>query len=603
MEKIPQQEEQQTHSNGTPEPGKGPGRWAVLKKALLAKASPLIAHAKEHPETAVLGQFLYDLGFWGEYTARSILHTLASWLRGGIALLVWTLGKIGRFCKSALASACSELAAPVVRLVSGVQSIAQRAKERYKEGGVIHGFKGGMEYLFSGILRYSPLLVRAGAYVLPVIALGVFVYTVQTVLDYNYALAVEVNGSVVGYVQTEQVFDSAKSELEQRIQYVSSDERKWTIEPAYRIAVGETVMDENQMADRILEVSSADISEATALYVNDELVAVTTDGNTLRQSINDMIAPYQDPDNPNLKVEFTKEVRTEDGLYMTESIVPLEQILQKLHGEEQGAVTYTVQTGDTPWVVAGTFGISVDELKAMNPDKNLDTNFFPGDTLLISQAMPYLQVKRTVTEARTESIPFKSVEEKDSELSFGTQKVAQEGVDGIVEITEEKVYYGDSQTPSSVVEIDRQILQEAQDKIIKIGTKAANGDLVETGSGSLLWPVPGYKYVSRWMSSYHKGADICAAYGTPVLAADSGQVVTAGWHRDYGNYVVINHGNGMRTLYAHNSSLNVVAGQSVSQGQVIAYVGSTGDSSGNHCHFEIYKNGSLVSARNYFPNK
>lgn len=105
------------------------------------------------------------------------------------------------------------------------------------------------------------------------------------------------------------------------------------------------------------------------------------------------------------------------------------------------------------------------------------------------------------------------------------------------------------------------------------------------------------------MSSYHKGADICAPYGTPIYAADSGVVTTAGYHYSYGNYVIINHGNGYRTLYAHASRLNVHVGQAVSQGDVIAYVGSTGNSSGNHCHFEVYVNGVRRSAREWFPYK
>lgn len=78
--------------------------------------------------------------------------------------------------------------------------------------------------------------------------------------------------------------------------------------------------------------------------------------------------------------------------------------------------------------------------------------------------------------------------------------------------------------------------------------------------------------------SYHKGADICAAYGTPIIASDSGKVVTAGWHYSYGNYVIIDHGNGYRTLYAHMSQLKCTAGQAVNQGDVIGLVGSTGDS-------------------------
>ncbi|MFR3227368.1 MAG: M23 family metallopeptidase, partial [Blautia massiliensis (ex Durand et al. 2017)] len=108
-------------------------------------------------------------------------------------------------------------------------------------------------------------------------------------------------------------------------------------------------------------------------------------------------------------------------------------------------------------------------------------------------------------------------------------------------------------------------------------------------------------YVSRWMSSGHRGADICAPYGVPVLASDSGTVVAAGWHWSYGNYVEIDHGNGYTTLYGHMSRIVVAQGQAVTQGQKIGEVGSTGNSTGNHCHFEMTYNGSLFSAYTLFP--
>ena len=595
-----EQSEQQT---GSPTPGKGPGRWEALKHKIKEKLSPWIERAKRNPQTAVVGQGLYNVGFWGEYSARRLVRFVAkSTRKAGNALKHLFAVATGFVCKG-LASGWRDITAPFTRFGRGVKNIVACVKEAKQEAGTGHAVKMGFRYFFSGVRRYSHLIYRSVAYVLPVCALAVFVYTVHTVINYNYVLAVEVNGNIVGYVQTEQVFDSAKEEVAQRIQYVSEGQQEWNIEPSYRIAVGETGLDDNQLADQILQASSDDIQEATALYVNGELVAVTTDGALLKQALEDMKAPYEDPNNPNLVVEFSKDVRTEDGIYFTDAMVPVQEIIDKLHGEEQGAISYTVQQGDTPWVIAGTFGISVDQLKAMNPQQNLDTSLYPGDVLLIQQAMPYLQVKRTVTETRTEPIAYKTIEEKDENLSFGTQKVAQEGVEGVSQITEQKIYYDDAQVPSQVIEVDRQTIQEPQDKIIKIGAKAANGDLVETATGSLLWPVPNYTYVSRWMSSYHKGADICAAYGASILAADSGVVVTAGYHYSYGNYVIINHGNGMRTLYAHASRLNVHVGQSVKQGDVIAYVGSTGDSTGNHCHFEVYVNGTRVSARNYFSGK
>lgn len=97
----------------------------------------------------------------------------------------------------------------------------------------------------------------------------------------------------------------------------------------------------------------------------------------------------------------------------------------------------------------------------------------------------------------------------------------------------------------------------------------------------------------------HTGMDIGAAYGTNVLAANDGKVIVAQWNNAYGNYVVIDHGGGYTTLYAHNSKLNVSVGQKVTRGQVIAKVGSTGFSTGPHLHFEIMINGATVDPLPY----
>ena len=585
--------------NKTPNGQKnGRERWLRLRAAAVRLAKRL----RFGRGAAVLGQFLYDVGFWGEYTARRLVRFVWDCIRQLGGRIAWLWGRVAGLVKGALKTGAQDLTEPFTRMANGAKNIRARVKEE-KQAGTAHAAKEGLRYFASGVHKYFPLLGRAAAYVLPVAALAVFGYTVHTVLEYNYVLAVEVNGSVVGYVQTEQVFDSAKEEVAQRINYAGTDREGWTVEPSYQIAVGEEVMDENQMAAAILESSSDEIQNATGVYVNDELVAVTTEGDVLQADLDSMTAPYEDPDNPNLTVEFTKDIRLENSLYFTDTIVPVEDIIEKFHGEEQGAVYYTVQQGDTPWTVAGSFGISVDELQAQNPQQDFSSSFYVGDVLTISQAMPYLQVKRTLVSTYQETIPYSTEEQEDEDLAFGTTKVVQEGAEGLAEVTQQQVFYGDSSTPSETTIIDRVVVQEPVTKIIAKGKKLANGDLASTGSGTLMWPVPGYTYVSRWMSSYHKGADICAPYGTPIYAADSGVVTTAGYHYSYGNYVIINHGNGYQTLYAHASRLNVHVGQAVSQGDVIAYVGSTGNSTGNHCHFEVYVNGVRRSAREWFPYK
>jgi murein DD-endopeptidase MepM/ murein hydrolase activator NlpD len=117
----------------------------------------------------------------------------------------------------------------------------------------------------------------------------------------------------------------------------------------------------------------------------------------------------------------------------------------------------------------------------------------------------------------------------------------------------------------------------------------------------LIWPVSGpvtSPFGYRW-GRLHAGIDIGVGYGTPIHAAAAGTVVLAGWTGGYGNYTCIDHGGGLATCYAHQSSYAVSAGAQVSQGQVIGYVGSTGHSFGAHLHFEVRINGTPVDPLGY----
>ena len=135
-----------------------------------------------------------------------------------------------------------------------------------------------------------------------------------------------------------------------------------------------------------------------------------------------------------------------------------------------------------------------------------------------------------------------------------------------------------------------------------------------TGTGSLVWP-SGCTYITSRQGprvhpvtgeyKNHGGTDIGASYGSAIYAAGSGTVVTAynnsAYNGGYGNYAMINHGNGIQTLYAHMSVCSVTVGQTVSAGQTIGYVGSTGRSTGPHLHFEVRVNGSRVDPQSYYP--
>ena len=130
------------------------------------------------------------------------------------------------------------------------------------------------------------------------------------------------------------------------------------------------------------------------------------------------------------------------------------------------------------------------------------------------------------------------------------------------------------------------------------GSQVSNGPVSDAG---LIWPIHGVvtsEYGPRW-GGFHPGIDIAASYGTPIEASKSGVVVYAGYDGGYGNYVCIDHGGGLSTCYAHQSQIAVSDGESVGQGQVIGYEGSTGDSTGPHVHFEVRINGATQNPRDY----
>ena len=125
---------------------------------------------------------------------------------------------------------------------------------------------------------------------------------------------------------------------------------------------------------------------------------------------------------------------------------------------------------------------------------------------------------------------------------------------------------------------------------------------IAVADGELCWPLPGHTYISchfgevdAFGNAGHRGTDIPAPEGTPILAAHSGTVLVSGWNDSYGNQVLLDNGAGLSTRYAHMTQTAVTAGEAVTAGQVIGYVGSTGDSTGNHLHFEVMQGGVRVN--------
>ena len=209
-----------------------------------------------------------------------------------------------------------------------------------------------------------------------------------------------------------------------------------------------------------------------------------------------------------------------------------------------------------------------------------------------------------------ENLKYKAEELKSSEEQ---QKALQESLKSYQK--EQKAEY--ERITSEMDTVSNQIAEQSRKEAAAAAAAAAKKSTTTTTSsgatrysGTFTWPLPGYTNNSSaygWRvhpifgtRKFHKGEDIPAPTGTPIVAAASGTVTTAGWVSGYGNYTVINHGGGVMTAYGHQSAIHVSVGQTVTAGQTIGLVGSTGNSTGPHLHFEVYVNGSTQNPMSYF---
>lgn len=561
------------------------------------------------PYSYVIGDLLYMVGFWVEYAGvcawrklRVVVNAIAATV-GNLLLMIVRPFVLG------ILTLVEDLTSPFTRMASGIRHIQQLSQEMEEEdAGQIRAAK--LQYFRRGVKKYYPIVWNAITYILPVIAAAALVIIVRNGLDLHFVLNVQVNGESVGYVDNEQVFENARDDVQSRINTAKSmliesgasvPDTQWDVSPTYTLAVSGQTMTESEIANAILRTASDEIVDATAVYIDGELRFVTTEGDHLRTYLESVKEPYEDTDDPSVYTAFAHEIRLLDGVYLNESISSYSDIINELN-QGAGIKTYTAVEGDTVQSIVDTTGVSFDSLAQMNPELlTLDQEVEAGTEIITGAASAeLLKVKVVRQETETVAIPFDTQNSESSEYDFGKVVTLQEGEDGSEDVTYEITMIDGVVTDRQAISYN--VTKQAVPEITVTGTRLKSGMVAQIGSGSFIWPVPNYTYVSRWMSSGHRGADICAAYGTTIIASDSGTVIAAGWHYSYGNYVEIDHGNGYKTLYAHMSAISVTQGQAVSQGDKIGEVGSTGNSTGNHCHFEMFYNGALFSAQTLFPN-
>ena len=587
-----------------------------LRRKTQNRVSNFSRKIAQNAAVPVIGEALYALGYSTEYvfvrTGRGLRsswlwlwHSAAALLRNTAAIAFPGATQMFR-----------DLFGPIWLFFRGCGSLLVHAHRVRKEKGFAVACRESVHYLTSGVRRNIRTLPRMAMYVLPVCALAVMVTVFNKTIRQPYALEVQVNGQTVGYVANEDVFNSAKEAVQERINYAGTDENtKWTVEPTYTISVAHSVLDENEMANAILKSSSDQISEGTALYLDGELTAVCSDGDTLRSYLESLLAPYEDQTDENISVGFNKNVTLEDGIYFNDSFEDDNSIENMLTGVQQQEKIYTVKAGDTLWAIAQKNDLTFRELCALNTNfkgapLTENSNIQEGDQLIVTKQEALLEVRITKVETREEEIPFGTETTQSNEYTKGTTKTLQEGQNGLRRVTMQNVYDTNGALLEQTI-LSTETIREPVNKKVVVGTKKVTkygAAAYIGGSGQFIWPVPGYRNCSRWYSSGHKGVDICASAGTPIYASAGGTVTKAGYNKagagtGYGYSVIISHSGGYTTVYAHCLSLAVSAGQTVRQGQLIGYVGSTGRSSGNHCHFEIRRNGSYIAPQSVFPGK
>ncbi|KJS48629.1 MAG: metalloendopeptidase [Peptococcaceae bacterium BRH_c23] len=357
------------------------------------------------------------------------------------------------------------------------------------------------------------------------------------------------------------------------------------------------------------ETLAEDISyyvDGVMLTVNKEpllVLAKAEDGEKLLKDFQDYISQPSDK-NQVSSVSFEDEVETQPVEVPLDQVTSYEQALDKLKQGNLQKVEYTVQANDSWWLIARKNDMKTKEVLASNPGTTEDTILKLGQKIVLDKVTPYITVVSKGVRTETETIPFEVVTKTNTSLTSGQSTVKQAGSDGKKEVQYSYVQKNDKVVSQTVQ--DEKVLKEAVSQVIEKGPQRTNVAVAYSrGSGSitsgLVWPLRGRitSYYGYRGSEFHTGLDIDGDKGDPFVASGSGTVVSAGWNGNYGNTILLDHGNGVMTRYAHASKLLVSAGNSVSKGQTIGLVGSTGRSSGSHLHLEVIINGSHVNPTGY----
>jgi murein DD-endopeptidase MepM/ murein hydrolase activator NlpD len=298
-----------------------------------------------------------------------------------------------------------------------------------------------------------------------------------------------------------------------------------------------------------------------------------------------------------LDLHLSADASIEKVKIAPDQIVPQDQAVSFLQKGTLEETKYKVKDGDVLGTIASEHQLKISDLIALNPGLTENSVLQIDQELNVTVPKPFVEVVIEKELNQQEEIPYQTEVKEDPNMANGESQVSQAGQAGLQSVTYHVIEQNGTTVKKDVTKQD--IIKQPVNQIVVKGTKV----IPSRGEGSFAWPAVG-GYISstmgyRW-GKLHKGIDIARPSNPTIKAADNGVIVSAGWDNGgYGNKIVINHQNGYQTVYAHLSSIGVKAGQTVEKGSAIGVMGATGDATGVHLHFEVYKNGALQDPLSY----
>lgn len=451
--------------------------------------------------------------------------------------------------------------------------------------------------------KYHDMLLELSQYRKKIIKDGIIILVagVSTVavfasaVDYEYAY----NGRTLGVVKEQrdvlEILDMVSEELSLEYGSVISIDPETDITFNPVISFGKDIDDADTVLRRFTYMGDIQ-AQAYGIVVDGERIVVVESEKIAKDVLEEIKGLYTKKNKKYEYIGFAEDIKIEPFSTTLANVSSKAAAIKKIKQGGQQQVTYKVKAGDTLYGICEKLGVSLSELKEMNPDVKETMTLHVGDKFVTQQAIPLITVETIEVSTFAEAIDFETVTKESKNYFKGESVVVQAGKKGKARVTARLTKQNGKTVEREDLEVET--IQEPVERIIAKGTKPVPP---KKGTGTFMRPVNAGIYAGygmRW-GRMHYGVDFAASTGTPIYAADGGTVIFSGWSGAYGYVVTIDHGANKKTLYAHCSRLLVSAGTKVYKGQHIAAVGSTGRSTGPHCHFEIFINGKNVNPANY----